>query len=98
MPWLACNGTALAPRMTAISNTIVLAPAASVSSRTPPGSRSERLVFIDALRGIAALAVAAYHIERYGPLAEPASRILQGPVETIIEHGWMGVQVFFVIS
>jgi len=57
-----------------------------------------RLVFIDALRGIAALAVAAYHIERYGPLARPASRIIEGPLENVIRHGWMGVQVFFVIS
>jgi len=84
--------------MTAIPNSLVLASTEPATARSSPGSRAERLVFIDALRGIAALAVAAYHIERYGPLAEPASRIIRGPLETVIEHGWMGVQVFFVIS
>ena len=63
-----------------------------------PDKQETRLVFIDALRGIAALAVAAYHIERYGPLARPASRIIEGPIENAIRYGWVGVEVFFVIS
>jgi peptidoglycan/LPS O-acetylase OafA/YrhL len=58
----------------------------------------ERLQFIDALRGIAALAVACYHIHRYGPLHEPASQRIPWPLAAVFEHGWMGVQVFFVIS
>jgi peptidoglycan/LPS O-acetylase OafA/YrhL len=64
--------------------------------RAEPGDG--RLIFIDAMRGVAALAVAAYHIERYGPLAKPASRIIAGPIENTIRYGWMGVEVFFVIS
>jgi peptidoglycan/LPS O-acetylase OafA/YrhL len=63
-----------------------------------PPRKSERLAFIDALRGLAALAVAAYHLERYGPLAEPASRLIAGPIEEVIRRGWMGVQIFYVIS
>ncbi|MGE0606951.1 MAG: acyltransferase family protein [Pirellulales bacterium] len=66
--------------------------------RARPAIQEGRLVFIDALRGLAALAVAVYHIERYGPLAEPASALLPAPIENLIESGWMGVQAFFVIS
>jgi peptidoglycan/LPS O-acetylase OafA/YrhL len=58
----------------------------------------ERFVFVDGLRGLAALAVAAYHINRYGPLVEPASTLIPWPIQSAISHGWMGVQVFFVIS
>jgi peptidoglycan/LPS O-acetylase OafA/YrhL len=70
---------------------------AAIRAATPP-RKGERLAFIDALRGLAALAVAAYHIERYGPLAEPASRLIAGPIEDVIRRGWMGVQTFYVIS
>src|SRR5262245_48068528 len=75
----------------------------SLASEPPPAASSRpdgdaRLVFIDALRGLAALAVAAYHIERYGPFKEPVRRILDGPIDYTIRHGWMGVEVFFVIS
>jgi len=79
------------------------APTASATEAAIPRAavappKGERLAFIDALRGLAALAVAAYHIERYGPLAEPASRLIAGPIEEVIRHGWMGVQTFYVIS
>src|SRR5262249_4648137 len=73
-----------------------VAPSPSATPRTETGDA--RLVFIDALRGIAALAVAAYHIERYGPLAKPASRIIAAPIANTIRYGWMGGEVFFVIS
>jgi peptidoglycan/LPS O-acetylase OafA/YrhL len=57
-----------------------------------------RSTFIDALRGIAAFSVACYHINRYGPLWEPASRFIPGLLQFWFDLGWMGVQVFFVIS
>jgi peptidoglycan/LPS O-acetylase OafA/YrhL len=63
-----------------------------------PRPKVERFVFIDALRGLAALGVACYHIHRYGPLHEPASQLIPAPLATVFEHGWMGVQIFFVIS
>ena len=61
-------------------------------------TRTERFVFIDAVRGLAALGVACYHIHRYGPLHEPASQLIPAPLAVVFEHGWMGVQAFFVIS
>ena len=57
-----------------------------------------RSTYIDALRGIAAFSVACYHINRYGPLWEPASRFIPGLLQFWFDLGWMGVQVFFVIS
>ncbi len=57
-----------------------------------------RSTYIDALRGIAAFSVACYHINRYGPLWEPASRFIPGLFQFWFDLGWMGVQVFFVIS
>jgi peptidoglycan/LPS O-acetylase OafA/YrhL len=69
-----------------------------VAPRPVSRPKAERFVFIDALRGLAALGVACYHIHRYGPLHEPASQLIPAPLATVFEHGWMGVQVFFVIS
>jgi peptidoglycan/LPS O-acetylase OafA/YrhL len=57
-----------------------------------------RSTFIDALRGIAAFSVACYHITRYGPLPEPAKEFIPRVLQIWFDHGWMGVQVFFVIS
>ena len=57
-----------------------------------------RSTYIDALRGIAAFSVVSYHINRYGPLWEPASRFIPGLLQFWFDLGWMGVQVFFVIS
>lgn len=57
-----------------------------------------RSTYIDALRGIAAFSVACYHITRYGPLPEPASEKIPKFLQLWFDHGWMGVQVFFVIS
>jgi peptidoglycan/LPS O-acetylase OafA/YrhL len=66
---------------------------------TGPGGRFEgRSTFIDALRGIAALSVTCYHIFRYGPFPEPAAEIIPEFLQTWFDHGWIGVQVFFVIS
>lgn len=57
-----------------------------------------RAAFIDALRGVAAFSVACYHITRYGPLPGPAREFIPGLLQIWFDHGWMGVQVFFVIS
>lgn len=62
-----------------------------------PGEKS-RFAFIDALRGLAALGVASYHIYRYGPLPRSASAVAPKLLGVVMRHGWMGVQVFFVIS
>ncbi|MGQ0634903.1 MAG: acyltransferase family protein [Planctomycetaceae bacterium] len=57
-----------------------------------------RSTFIDALRGLAALSVACYHINRYGPLPETAAKVIPAGVRGFLDRGWIGVQVFFVIS
>ena len=57
-----------------------------------------RYVMIDGLRGIGALAIALYHIFRYGPLPEAASQVMPALAEDAISRGWMAVQWFFVIA
>src|SRR5579872_3761860 len=57
-----------------------------------------RSTYIDALRGIAALGVACYHIARYEPGDQPARELIPGFVQAAFDYGWIGVQVFFVIS
>lgn len=64
----------------------------------PNGGFEGRSTYIDALRGIAAFGVACYHIARYGPLNDRARELLPSVVLHVIDHGWVGVQVFFVIS
>jgi peptidoglycan/LPS O-acetylase OafA/YrhL len=63
-----------------------------------PRAFEGRSSFIDALRGIAAISVAGYHIYRYGPLPEAAQYVMPRPLGLWFDHGWIGVQVFFVIS
>lgn len=57
-----------------------------------------RFKFLDGLRALGALGVASLHIHVYGPLHDPAMSVLPDWVQTALAHGWMGVQVFFVIS
>src|SRR5689334_7534503 len=63
-----------------------------------PRAFEGRSTFIDALRGIAAFSVACYHIYRYGPLPEAAEKAMPRPLAIWFDHGWIGVQVIFVIS
>lgn len=61
-----------------------------------PTSRSDRLIALDALRGIAAMAVVCFHVYTYSALP----RLLHaGPVlETVFRNGDLGVEIFFVLS
>jgi peptidoglycan/LPS O-acetylase OafA/YrhL len=74
-----------------------LKPQAS-SLHQPQRAFEGRSTFVDALRGAAALSVACYHIFRYGPLPEQAAKVIPGILQAWFDHGWIGVQVFFVIS
>jgi len=58
--------------------------------------KPERLLTIDALRGIAALAVALFHLHlpTFAVLDNPGLNILSG----IFRYGYLGVAIFFVIS
>ena len=69
-----------------------------VQSLPQTGSSSERLRYLDGLRGFASLGVACYHITRYGPVAASARGAIPAPLQWLCDHAWVGVQVFFVIS
>jgi peptidoglycan/LPS O-acetylase OafA/YrhL len=67
--------------------------AMSATAAVKPG----RFLFIDALRGLAALAVVLYHAKE-GRHIDSLAAWLPGAVTTLIAHGDLGVQVFFVLS
>ena len=56
-----------------------------------------RFIFVDALRGLAALSVVLFHAWEGGHLATLAPTLHAVP-RTILQHGHTGVSVFFVIS
>jgi peptidoglycan/LPS O-acetylase OafA/YrhL len=60
--------------------------------------RSERFVFIDGLRGFAALAVLGFHFYLGGPLHSALQSTVPGIVDVLLSHGYLGVEVFFVLS
>jgi peptidoglycan/LPS O-acetylase OafA/YrhL len=59
---------------------------------------SGRLLAIDGLRGVACLGVAVYHLTRYGQTATIAREGIPAVLLWVGDHGWIGVQMFFVIS
>jgi peptidoglycan/LPS O-acetylase OafA/YrhL len=67
---------------------------------TPTGTQSEprRFGLIDAIRGIAALTIAAHHICSVGPLPERASELLPRLIDWLWAYGRLAVPVFLVIS
>jgi peptidoglycan/LPS O-acetylase OafA/YrhL len=67
-----------------------VAPRLGSSNTTAPG---ERLLVIDALRGVASLLVAWYHFATVFPYFLPAGLLKRSAI-----HGWVGVPIFFVIS
>lgn len=85
---------------------IIAVPGAPLEAQLPGGSATDdltrrtatRFVFVDALRGIAALGVACYHITRFGPLAVIAEPVIPSSLQDCFSHGWTGVHIFFVIS
>jgi peptidoglycan/LPS O-acetylase OafA/YrhL len=58
----------------------------------PPPAGSQRLETVDALRGLAALSVCWYHVAASGSLET------KGWLRASAKFGWLGVDVFFVIS
>jgi peptidoglycan/LPS O-acetylase OafA/YrhL len=72
-------------------------PAASPSA-SPLTAAAPRFAFLDGLRGLAALGVCCYHIERYAPYREEVANVTPEVLTEVVRHAWCGVQVFFVIS
>ena len=60
--------------------------------------KSSRFTYIDALRGLAALAVAAYHFYHSTGLMGVFDESLPRFVTAPLSRGYLGVQVFFVLS
>jgi peptidoglycan/LPS O-acetylase OafA/YrhL len=63
-----------------------------------PPKEPRRYAFLDALRGLGALGVAIYHIDRWGELSDAADTIIPAPLLAIIWRGWAAVPVFFVMA
>ena len=60
--------------------------------------KSSRFTYIDALRGLAALAVAAYHFYHSAGLMAVYDASLPRFITAALARGYLGVQVFFVLS
>ena len=60
-------------------------------------SALSRFVFVDALRGLAALAVVLFHSAEAQHVSD-FLKLLPSWLQTIIHHGHLGVAVFFVLS
>ena len=65
---------------------------------TSSGRSGERLIYIDGLRGVAALMVLLFHFFNNTPYKELWQRFLPDAVWWLLGKGWMGVEIFFVIS
>jgi peptidoglycan/LPS O-acetylase OafA/YrhL len=61
-----------------------------------PPPPTERLHSLEALRGLAALAVALFHLAQMAPV--PAQRVAPAAFELLRGYGLYGVEVFFVVS
>jgi peptidoglycan/LPS O-acetylase OafA/YrhL len=60
--------------------------------------KASRFVYADGLRGLAALAVVLCHLESCAPFHTSLTETLPGVFIIIMRHGWLGVEVFFVLS
>jgi peptidoglycan/LPS O-acetylase OafA/YrhL len=67
-------------------------------STSPIPTQRKRLLFLDGLRGFAALAVMGFHFYQGNPSHDVLARILPSWLGSILEQGYLGVEVFFVIS
>ena len=61
-------------------------------------ARGERLQFLDAVRGVASLAVAVFHIYVFSATGSILSKAIPRWLDVLLRHGSLGVDVFFVLS
>jgi peptidoglycan/LPS O-acetylase OafA/YrhL len=64
-----------------------------VTASTP---EAERVTTIDGLRGVAAMLVVLFHL--HGAVSRTATDWLWAPLDWIVRNGFLGVDIFFVIS
>ncbi len=64
----------------------------------PPAPLHERLFEIDLLRFIAALSVVFYHWAFRGHAADGLTRLSYPEISAVAQYGYLGVELFFVIS
>ncbi len=72
-------------------------PEAPAQSRNPSNEKHGRFLFIDALRGIAALSVLLFHFYEHLSIWGQARRFPL-PIHLVLVHGDQGVFIFFVLS
>ena len=73
-------------------------PDRAAATTTPAAATtSHRFALVDALRGLAAVAVMAYHFVP-ADFAAPLARVFSHRVVTMLRAGWIGVPIFFVLS
>ncbi|MBI5760304.1 MAG: acyltransferase [Planctomycetales bacterium] len=70
----------------------------SASSTAPVSGSAARFVFLDGMRGFAALCIASYHIWRYEPAPYPAEQAMPVWGDWLLKHAWIGVQILLVQS
>ncbi|WBB71603.1 acyltransferase [Micromonospora sp. WMMD1128] len=75
-------------------------PAVPAPAAETPAPRRPRLLVLDGLRLGAAVMVVAYHLvgDKLGAWQDPSAGAIFGPVHAVAKYGFLGVQLFFIIS
>ena len=80
------------------------APNVPLKSTSDPTKPPARFVFVDGLRGLAALGIALYHIWRYepaltsDPLKYASNDFVPAAIDWVLLRTWVGVQFLLVVS
>ncbi|WP_419186372.1 acyltransferase family protein [Rohdeia mirabilis] len=72
--------------------------AATPSAATPTGARDRRVLALDLLRFLAALAVVLFHYAFRGSAADGMTDIAYPRLASVAKYGHLGVELFFMIS